>query len=151
MLYICPLMKAVRCCEGLVIHSDNPLTYHYARYKKRSLTILYLGMIHQYPYTYIPIFIYMAYIYGVVAHPITGNSTVCWTLSSGWNRRNIKAIRTHYWYFLRGIYRWPADYPHKEPVLLKELPCHDVIKMSQLKVIAWWLCLCDIYPLSDIT
>ena len=33
----------------------------------------------------------------------------------------------HYWPFVRGIHRWPVNFPHKGPVTQKQLPYDDVI------------------------
>ena len=43
---------------------------------------------------------------------------------------NIKDM--YYWPFVRRIYRWPVDSPHKGPVMRKAFPCHDVI-MDDMK------------------
>ena len=32
----------------------------------------------------------------------------------------------HYWFYVRGIHRWPVDSPHKGPVMRNSFPCHDV-------------------------
>ena len=33
----------------------------------------------------------------------------------------------HYWPFVRGIHRWPVNFPHKGPVSREKLPFDDVI------------------------
>ena len=54
-----------------------------------------------------------------------GNSVVCSTDCSAQQHR--KMSKLHYLPFVRAIHRWPVDYLHKEPVIRKACPCHDVI------------------------
>ena len=43
--------------------------------------------------------------------------------------------------FVRGIHRWPVNFPHKGPVTRKMLPFNDVIMTSAKNIGAWtkWL------------
>ena len=41
------------------------------------------------------------------------------------NNNEIKA--TYYWFFMREIYWWLVESPHKGPVKQKVFPCHDII------------------------
>ena len=50
-------------------------------------------------------------------------------------RRWRHAMETHYWLFVRGIHRWPVDYPHKGTIMrsfglkldaLMNHPCHGI-------------------------
>ena len=45
-----------------------------------------------------------------------------------YNKRNITA--PHNWPFVKGIHRWLLDSPHKEPLIEKAFPCHDVIMLN---------------------
>ena len=46
------------------------------------------------------------------------------------NKENIEVMQQ--WPFVRGIYQWLVDSPHKGPVILWVCPCHDVsIEISQ--------------------
>ena len=36
----------------------------------------------------------------------------------------------HFWPFVRGIHQSLVDSPHKEPVMQRRFPCHDVIILS---------------------
>ena len=56
---------------------------------------------------------------------IISNWTICSTTCSVDNKQNIEA--SHYWSFVRGIYRWSLDSPHKGPVMQKAFACHDVV------------------------
>ena len=58
------------------------------------------------------------------ASQTTGKFIVSTTDCSGW-------LTAKNWPFVRGIYRWPVDFPHKGPVVCKALSCNDVF-MQQL-------------------
>ena len=61
----------------------------------------------------------------VIASNIAGKTNVCSTACSGWDQRTYQssALLT----FVSVIYRWPADFPHKGPVMQNTISCHDVI------------------------
>ena len=61
----------------------------------------------------------------VMPSQITSHSTVCLTLFRLTHRRRIES--PHYWPFVRGIHRSPADSPHKGPVMWKAFPCHAIV------------------------
>ena len=41
-------------------------------------------------------------------------------------------VTVWYWPFVRGIHWWPVDSPHKEPLVWKEFPCHDIIMICNM-------------------
>ena len=61
----------------------------------------------------------------VTGYQITGNSTVRLAVCSSFIKENIKA--PHHWLFVRGIHRWPVDFPLKVPVLRKAFTISIVI------------------------
>ena len=61
----------------------------------------------------------------VMASRITGQSSVCLTVCSDWQQRNINGTR--YCSFVRGIHRLPVDSLHKGTVTRQMLPFGDVI------------------------
>ena len=67
-------------------------------------------------------------IMGAMASQITGVSIVCSTVGSGLDRRNHQSSASLA--FVQGIHRWPANSPHKRPVMQKMFPfrwCHHGI------------------------
>ena len=60
----------------------------------------------------------------VMASQITDISTVCLTVYSGEYQRK-------HWLFVKRIYRWPVDSPHKGPVTQKAFPWNDVIRVNR--------------------
>ena len=72
---------------------------------------------------------------GVMATLITGVSIVHSTVCSGANQRKHQSSASLA--FVRGIHRWPVNYPHKGPVTRKMFPFDDVIvrtsSISQIK------------------
>ena len=50
-------------------------------------------------------------------------------LTGAISKENINAL--HCWPFVKRIHRRPMDSPHKEPLMQKASPCHDVITYSQ--------------------
>ena len=50
-------------------------------------------------------------------------------LTGAISKENINAL--HCWPFVKRIHRRPMDSPHKEPLMQKASPCHDVIIYSQ--------------------
>ena len=64
-------------------------------------------------------------IMSAVVSQITGVSIVCSIVCSGTNQRNHQ--RSASLAFVRGIHRWPVDFPHKGPVTRKMFPFDDVI------------------------
>ena len=67
---------------------------------------------------------YCDVIIGAMASQITSLSIVCSTVYSGADQRKHQSSASMA--FLRGIYRWPMNPPHKRPVMF---PFHDVIMM----------------------
>ena len=67
----------------------------------------------------------------IMASRITGQSSVCSTVTSHWQqKRNIKG--PCYSPFVRGIHQWPVDSPHKSTVTRKMLP-FDYVTIG-----CWW-------------
>ena len=60
-----------------------------------------------------------------IASPITGVSIVCWAVCSGADQRTHESSASLV--FVRGIYRWPVDSPHKGPVTRKMFAFDDVM------------------------
>ena len=64
----------------------------------------------------------------VMASQITGASIVCSSVCSGADQR--KHQSSTLLVFVRGIHRWPVNYPHKWPVTRKIFPLDDVIMVN---------------------
>ena len=67
-------------------------------------------------------------IMSAMASQTTGVSTVCSSVCSGADQRKHQSSASVA--FMRGIHRWPVDYPHKRPVTLKMFPFDDVIMFT---------------------
>ena len=67
---------------------------------------------------------------------ITRNSTFVQELAEFNNK--VSARVPHYWSFVKGIHRWPVDYPRKGPVMGSSFPYRDVI-ISNLQLMLWFL------------
>ena len=61
----------------------------------------------------------------LMASQITGNWTVYSTVCLGKHQRKYQS--PGYWFFVRGINRWPGDSAHKGPVTQKPIPLHGGI------------------------
>ena len=71
------------------------------------------------------IFHYSDVIMSIMVSHITSISTVYSTVYSGTDQRNHQSSASLA--FVRGIYWWPVNSPHKGPVMWKMFPFHDVI------------------------
>ena len=69
-------------------------------------------------------------IMSTMASQITRLTIVYSTVYSGADQR--KHQNSASLAFVRGIHRWPANYPHKGPVTRKIFPCDDVIMLNQI-------------------
>ena len=65
-----------------------------------------------------------------MASQITSPAIVYSTVNSGADKR--KQQRSASLFFVRGIYRWPVNSPHKGPVARKMFPYDDVIIPKKL-------------------
>ena len=72
---------------------------------------------------------YSDIIMSMMASQITGISTVCSTVCSGADQRNLQSSTSRA--FVRGIIQWPVHSPHKGPVMRKMFPFYDVMKFGQ--------------------
>ena len=61
----------------------------------------------------------------VMVSQITSQSSVCSTVRSNWQQKNIKGPCCYP--FARGIHQWSVDFPHKSTVTQKMFPFDDVI------------------------
>ena len=68
---------------------------------------------------------------GTMASQITSVSIVCASVCSGADQRQHQSSTSLA--FVRGIHRWPMDFPHKGPVTRKMLSFEDVIMKGLLK------------------
>ena len=68
---------------------------------------------------------YSDVIMGAMASQITSLTIVYSTVYSGADQRKHQSSASRA--FLRGIYRWPVNSPHKWPVTRKKFPFDDVI------------------------
>ena len=76
-----------------------------------------------------------------MASHITGVSAVCSTVCSGTDQRKHQGSASLA--FVRGIHRWPVNFPHKGPVTRKMFPFDDVIMNFTFDVVnkqssGWW-------------
>ena len=76
-----------------------------------------------------------------MASEFTGNSTVL-TVVQAVVKENTKALK--YWSFVRVIYRWPVDSPHKGPVKKKAFPLHGIIFARLLDRVILNTCLAEL-------
>ena len=67
---------------------------------------------------------------GAMASQITGISIVCSTVCSDADQRKHQSSASLA--FVRGIHRWPVNFPHKRPVTRKMFPFDDVIMNTAL-------------------
>ena len=79
----------------------------------------------------------------IMASRITGQSSVCSSVCSDWQQRNIKSLCYMYMPFVRGIRRWPEDSPPKVPVTHKKCSFDDVTMRT-------WISSCIHLKLHDI-
>ena len=70
-------------------------------------------------------------IMSALASQITGVSIVCSTVSLGADQRKLQSSASLA--FMRGIYRWAANSPHKGPVTLKMFPSDDVTMIRMFR------------------
>ena len=68
----------------------------------------------------------------VMASQIIGVSIVCSTACSGADQRKHQSSASLV--FVRGIHRWPVDYPHKGPVTRKMFPFDDAIMIVLINI-----------------
>ena len=78
---------------------------------------------------HISLFQYSNVMMSTIASQITGVSIVCLTVYSSVDRRKYQSSATLA--FLRGIYHWPVEFPHKGSVTPKVFPFDDVIMQSR--------------------
>ena len=67
---------------------------------------------------------------GAMASQITNLSIICWNVCSGADQRKHQSSASLA--FVRGIHRWPVNFPHKGPVTRKMFPFDDVIMPRKL-------------------
>ena len=72
-------------------------------------------------------------IMGAMASQITSVSIVCWTICSGPDERKHQSSASLT--FVRGIHRWPVNFPHRGSVMWKMFPFDDII-MADDKYVA---------------
>ena len=70
-----------------------------------------------------------------MASQITSKSTVYLIICSGQHQANIKTQLN--WPFVRGIYWWPVNSPHKGPVTRKSLPFDAVMVFLPREFMLW--------------
>ena len=85
-------------------------------------------------------------IMSVMSYLITSLTSVYSSVYSGADQRNHQSSTSLA--FVRGIHRWPVNFPHKGPVTRKTFPFDDVIMIyyiaisfllfSQSRCSAWW-------------
>ena len=75
---------------------------------------------------------YSDVIIGAMASKITGISIVYSTVYSGAHQRKHQSWASLA--FVRGIHRWPVNYPHKEPVTRKMFPFDGAIMIEFTRV-----------------
>ena len=68
---------------------------------------------------------YSDVIMGAMASQITSRTSVYATVYSGTDQRKHQSPASLA--FVRGIHRWPVNFPHKGPVTRKIVPFDDVI------------------------
>ena len=104
-----------------------------------SATITPTRLWQQYPMDYITqhthgiaVIHYSDVIMSTMASQITSVRIVCSTVHSGADQRNHQSSASLA--FVRGIYRWPVDSPHKRPAARKMFPFDDGIMINKNKL-----------------
>ena len=75
-------------------------------------------------------------IMSAMASQVTGVSIVYSTASSGIGQIKHQTLR--HWPFVRGIHRWPVNFPHKGPVTRKMFPLNNVIMNTVRVLLVRW-------------
>ena len=103
------------------------LMMNYSWHKTRKLSLITVGCTH---YITVPShdIIAMSHEYHVVSTQLSFDCL----FNRSCRPTSKKHQSLHYWPFVRGIHRWPANSSHKEPLTRKKLPCDDVIMTSQI-------------------